>query len=93
MASIMSRIGRSDRLCVAATVFAITVLGIGVAGAAITMGPDASTNPAMRPLTITRSTQLVRAYGPDDEDCVYAIHRLRLPNGTTKATRELVCSD
>ncbi|MDB5651212.1 MAG: hypothetical protein JWL62_2732 [Hyphomicrobiales bacterium] len=93
MASIISRIGKSDVLCVAATVFAIMVLGIGVAGAAITLNPDASTNPAMRPLTISRSTQLVPAFGPDDEDCVYAIHKVRLPNGTTKATRELVCGD
>jgi hypothetical protein len=93
MASIISKIGASDGFRVAATVLAITVLGAGVAGAAMTMAPDAEANPAMRPLTIGRSTQVVRAFGPDDEDCVFATHKVRLPNGTLKTTRELVCAD
>lgn len=93
MASIISKILASDGMRVAATVLAITVLGAGVAGAAMTIGPDAETNPAMRPLTIGRSVQVVRAFGPDDEDCVFATHKVRLPNGTMKTTRELVCAD
>lgn len=93
MTSMFSRIGKSDTFRVGATVFAITLMGAGVAGAAMTMAPDADTNPAMRPLTIGRSTQLIRAYGPDDEDCVFATHKVRLPNGTMKTSRELVCAD
>ena len=88
---------RSEFAKVAGTVALILALGGGVAVATISSASTASavatSETAMRPLTIRPGVQLTRAFGPDDEDCVYATTRTRLPNGTFKASRELVCAD
>ena len=72
---------------------AIAALGAGTATAAISFGPDRGANPAARPLTITRGATLAPAFGPDDEDCVYATRRAVQVDGRTQIVRQLICAD
>jgi hypothetical protein len=72
---------------------AILAIGAGTATAAISIGPDRDSNPAARPLTISRGEMVQRAAAGEDEDCVYATRKIVLPNGTFQAVRRLVCSD
>ncbi len=87
------RIGKTEVLHTAAAIAAILVLGFGTAAAAINVAPQEDINPAMRPLTIGRSIHVQPAFGPDDEDCVWAVHRVTLANGKTKVERQLSCDD
>jgi hypothetical protein len=73
------------------TLGVITVLGIGVAAAAISIGPEEMENPAMRPLSTQPGLAVAPAFGDDDEDCITATRRQVLPNGRLRVTRELIC--
>ena len=73
------------------TLGVITVLGIGVAAAAISIGPDAMADPAMRPLSFAPGLAVAPAFGADDEDCTTATLRQVLPNGRVRVKSELVC--
>lgn len=70
------------------TLGVITVLGIGVAAAAISIGPD---DPAMRPLSMAPGLAVAPAFGADDEDCITATSRQILPNGRLRVKSELIC--
>jgi hypothetical protein len=73
------------------TLGVITVLGIGVAAAAISIGPDPTRNPALRRLSYAPALTLAPAFGDDDEDCITATRREILPNGRVRISRELIC--
>jgi len=59
-------------------------------GAPLAAAPFATGHLAFRPLTIG-NLKVVQAFGPDDEDCVYEIHRAPRPNGQFHVTKKLVC--
>ena len=46
-----------------------------------------------RPLNIGGSIKVSKAFGPDDEDCVYEIRRVPRPTGLTHPRKRLVCND
>lgn len=93
-ASIRQTFFESDLLKAAAVVAATLALGIGVAGATISRVPADAMNPAMRPLTIGGAIHVTRAFGPDDEDCVYETRKVVDPaTGRFKAQRKLVCGE
>ncbi len=49
---------------------------------------------SFHPLTISnKSIRVVKAFGPNDEDCVFAIRRVPRPNGLTHPHKTLVCND
>lgn len=48
---------------------------------------------SFRPLTIGHSLKVVKAYGADDEDCVFEIRRVPRPDGVTHPSRKLICND
>jgi hypothetical protein len=48
---------------------------------------------SFRPLTIGHSLKVVKAFGPDDEDCIYVTRRVPRPDGVTRPKRTLVCND
>lgn len=70
------------------TLGVITVLGIGVAAAAIAIGPD---DPAMRPLSYAPGLSVAPAFGDDDEDCVTVTRRQVLNDGHVRLSHELIC--
>ena len=73
------------------TLGVVTVLGIGVAAAAISIGPDEMADPAMRPLSTAPGLVVAPAFGVDDEDCTLATRRRVLPNGSVHVESETVC--
>lgn len=93
MTQSLSRFFTVDAFRVGATVVLITVLGVGVAGAALTVTPYGDAGATIGRLTTGRSIQVVRAFGPDDEDCIFAVQRTLLPDGLLEATQELICAD
>lgn len=46
-----------------------------------------------RPLTINKSLRVVKAFGSDDEDCVYVLRRVPRPDGQLHTAKKLVCDD
>ncbi len=46
-----------------------------------------------RPLTIGHSLKVAKAFGPNDEDCVYEIRRVPRPDGQTHSSKRLICND
>ena len=72
---------------------AVVLLGLGTATAAISVAPASEGNPALRPLTIGRSIHVQPAYGPDEEDCVFATHKVVQPNGRVRIERTLECAE
>ena len=46
-----------------------------------------------RPLTINKSLRVVKAFGQDDEDCVYVLRRVPRPDGNLHTSKKLVCND
>ena len=84
---------KSEALNLTIGFLAVVVLGIGTATAAISVGPSDEINPAMRPLTVGRSIQVQPAYGPEDEDCVWATHKFVTADGKVKIQRKLECAE
>lgn len=46
-----------------------------------------------RPLTINKSLRVVKAFGVDDEDCVFVLRRVPRPDGNLHTAKKLVCND
>jgi hypothetical protein len=88
----ISRRNRNNEMFkMAVTLAVVTLLGVGVAAAAISMGPLQNMDPAMRPLSWAPALTVAPAFGVDDEDCTLATRRIVLPNGHVGIHRELVC--
>ena len=47
----------------------------------------------LRPLTINKGIHVVQAFGPDDEDCVYELHRVPRPGGQLHTAKKLICNE
>lgn len=63
-------------------------------GAPLAAAPLAASGQiSFRPLTINKSVRVVKAFGPDDEDCVYELRRVPRPNGTLHFRKKLICND
>jgi hypothetical protein len=73
------------------TLGVVTLLGIGIAAAAISIGPVGIGDPAMRPLSAAPGLIVSPAFGLDDEDCTIATRPLTLPNGHMRLSREVAC--
>ena len=84
---------KSEALNMIAGTLAVVVLGLGTATAAISVAPADEINPALRPLTIGRSIQVRPAFGPDDEDCVWATQKVLTADGKWKVQRKLACAE
>jgi hypothetical protein len=83
---------RTDRLQAVAAILAVVALGAGTATAAISAAPVGGENPALRPLTIGSGVHVQRAYGPDDEDCVWATRKVMMQDGKFRLRRKLECA-
>ncbi len=72
--------------------FAIVVLACFV-GAPLAAAPLAYNDGefSFRPLTINKSLRVVKAYGEDDEDCVFVLKRVPRPDGVLHTAKKLVC--
>jgi hypothetical protein len=73
------------------TLGVVTVLGVGVAAAAISIGPQSIDDPSMRPLSAVPGLIVSPAFGPDDEDCTLATRPQPLPKGHVRLDRQTVC--
>jgi hypothetical protein len=63
-------------------------------GAPLAVAPFAAYGQiSFRPLTINKSLRVVKAFGPDDEDCVYEFRRVPRPNGTLHVAKKLICNE
>ena len=63
-------------------------------GAPLIAAPMAAQGEGLvRPLTINRGIHVVQAFGADDEDCVFELHRVPRPGGQLHTARKLVCND
>jgi hypothetical protein len=71
---------------------AVLVIGFGTATAAISVAPNNTINPAMQPLATGSSLHVQSAFGDDDEDCVWVVHKTVQPNGKVKASRKMECA-
>ena len=85
-------LNRSETLNMIMAILAVVVLGIGTATAAINVAPVNARNPALRPLTIGGGIRVQQAFGPDDEDCVWATHKVLMPDGNFRLKRKLECA-
>ena len=47
----------------------------------------------LRPLTINKGIHVVQAFGPDDEDCIYELHRVPRPGGQLHTAKKLICNE
>lgn len=91
LAETLRRNRNNEVLKMVLTLGVITVLGIGVAAAAISIGPEAMESPAMRPLSYAPALTVAPAFGDDDEDCTTATLRQVLPDGRVHVSRQLIC--
>jgi hypothetical protein len=63
-------------------------------GAPLAAAPLAASGQiSFRPLTINKSVRVVKAFGADDEDCVYEMRRVPRPNGTLHYKKKLICDE
>ena len=72
---------------------ATLLLGVGTATAAIAVKQDTAANPANRTLTVTRGAIVRPAFGPTDEDCVYAFLKVATPDQKHRYARKLDCAE
>lgn len=82
----------SEALNWALAILAVVAIGFGTATAAISVAPQEVLNPALRPLSSGPSIQFKSAYGADDEDCFWAVHKVVQANGRVKDIRSLECA-
>ena len=76
-----------------ATLGAACLFGMGVAAAAIGLAPGGAIDPGLRTLTAQSGIRLSPAFGPDDEDCLYASQRVVSAASAARDIRELVCNE
>lgn len=63
-------------------------------GAPLAAAPLASGQFSFRPLTISqKSIQVAKAFGADDEDCLYVTRHVPRPDGSLHASKKLICRD
>jgi len=86
------RIRSTEAVNMALAIAAVVIIGFGTATAAISVSPPDEINPAMRPLTSSASLRLQPAFGAEDEDCVWAMHKTTQPNGRVRIERKLECA-
>jgi len=91
--TVKSKSNRKETLHMIVGGLIVVALAVGTATAAISIGPDKDANPAARTLAAARGPMLRPAFGPEDEDCVYAIRKTVLPGGKFGYTRKLECAE
>ena len=70
------------------------VLAVCFVGAPLAAAPLAGSSLSFRPLTIGhKSLQVSKAYGPDDEDCIFITRHVPRPDGNLHAVKKLMCRD
>ena len=70
------------------------VLAVCFIGAPLAAAPLASSGLAFRPLTIGhKSLQVSKAFGADDEDCIFITRHVPRPDGNLHAVKKLMCRD
>lgn len=63
-------------------------------GAPLAAAPLASGQFSLRPLTISqKSIKVAKAFGPDDEDCIFVTRHVPRPDGNLHSSRKLMCQD
>jgi hypothetical protein len=63
-------------------------------GAPLAAAPLAAGKISFRPLTISqKSIQVAKAFGADDEDCIYVTRHVPRPDGNLHSSRKLICQD
>ena len=81
-----------EHMTLMAAALAIALLAANGARAALGLDTVDDADIARRPLTTAPSFRVQRAYGPDDEDCIYLTHKVRTANGTLDTRRDLICT-
>ena len=71
----------------------LVVMGCFVGAPLLAAPVTAAGEQLLRPLTINKGIHVVQAFGPDDEDCVYELHRVPRPGGQLHTARKLVCNE
>ena len=62
--------------------------------APLAAAPLATGSVSFRPLTISqKSIQVAKAFGQDDEDCIYVTRHVPRPDGNLHSSRKLICQD
>ncbi len=70
------------------------VLAVCFIGAPLAAAPLAANGISFRPLTIGhQSLQVAKAYGPDDEDCIFVTRHVPRPDGNLHPVKKLMCRD
>jgi hypothetical protein len=70
------------------------VLAICFVGAPLAAAPLASNGLSFRTLTIGhKSLQVSKAYGADDEDCIFVTRHVPRPDGNLHPVKKLMCRD
>lgn len=63
-------------------------------GAPLAAAPLASGHVAFRPLTIgQQAIKVSKAYGADDEDCIFVTRHVPRPDGNLHTSKKLLCRD
>lgn len=63
-------------------------------GAPLAAAPLAAGGVSFRPLTISqKSIQVAKAYGEDDEDCIFVTRHVPRPDGNLHSSRKLICQN
>ena len=63
-------------------------------GAPLAAAPLASGALSFRPLTIGhQSIKVAKAFGEDDEDCIFVTRHVPRPDGNLHTSKKLVCRD
>jgi hypothetical protein len=83
----MEKLGKSNGMKRLGAVLLVCFIGAPVAAVPV-LGQI-----SYRPLTIGHSIKVAKAFGEDDEDCVYVTRRVPRPNGLTHAKKTLLCND
>lgn len=61
-------------------------------GAPLAAAPLATGQFSFRPLTISnKSIQVTKAFGADDEDCIYVTRHVPRPDGNLHSSKRLIC--
>ena len=70
------------------------VLAVCFIGAPLAAAPLASNGLSFRPLTIGhKSLQVSKAFGADDEDCIFITRHVPRPDGNLHSVKKLMCRD
>ena len=88
----MLRRNRKSEICkMVTTLTVVTLLGVGIAAAAISGAPARTEDLSMRPLSPARGLIVSPAFGDDDQDCTIVTKPRMLANGHMHLDRETLC--